>query len=113
MLERLYGFACDVSVFVICAEMMIHLRAKEKYEKYLKVCLALMLAGMVLGHFSRLPQTTFAETETNAIEEKLKNLNEEEMEQAVDLFWERLLFEERNRESLTDAGEGKEVDDQG
>ncbi len=109
--EWICNFVCRLSSFVICAEMLISLRVKEKYEKYLKVCLALMIAGMFLQQLTQTVDTS--ETEAFAMEEMLRELNEEEMEQAVDRFWEKLLLENQNEENPGEDGEGEEMADEG
>lgn len=105
-----YQVICKISIFVICAEVLIQLRAREKYEKYLKVCLALMITGVFLGYILDSSGKLTGTPEIHLMEEELQRLREEEIEQAVDLFWERLLLGQG--EEGPDVGEREETADQ-
>lgn len=53
----------QIAVFMICAQTMIHFRAKESYEKYLKLLVSMMLllllAEPLMGMMGKGSEITF------------------------------------------------------
>ena len=59
MQEQILGTICRVGIFMICAQAMVHFRAQESYEKYLKLLVSVMVmiqlflpVGSLLAHGS-------------------------------------------------------------
>ncbi len=44
MFEELFHTLCQVGIFMLCAQMLMHFRPRESYEKYIKF----LIGGMVL-----------------------------------------------------------------
>lgn len=56
---------CSVGIFVICAQVLVHLRPEKSYEKYLRLLMSLMVLVQILipvvGFFSQRVQEDFQE----------------------------------------------------
>lgn len=54
MFSDLFRSICQVGVFVICAQAIVHFRPKGSYEKYLKVLVSTMVLIQIFLPISRL-----------------------------------------------------------
>lgn len=43
MLQSFFETICRVGIFMICAQAIVHFRAQEEYEKYLKLLVSVMI----------------------------------------------------------------------
>ena len=42
-MEALFQAICKIGIFVICARTIVHFRARETYEKYLRLLVGIMV----------------------------------------------------------------------
>ena len=54
MLTTLKETVCQITVFMICAQAMIHFRPKDSYEKYLRMLLGAMILIQIFQPFCQL-----------------------------------------------------------
>lgn len=118
MLNSLFQAICRVGIFMICAQALIHFRAQETYEKYLKILVSIMILIQLF-----LPVGAFimggdrAETE-EALKQFRREMEEsvnaaEENAAAADAILEQMTLEEvRKRmeaqeEEMAEEAEGQ------
>ena len=54
MPQQFFQIVCRLGIFMVCARLLIHFRAKESYEKYLKLLVSVMILIQLflpLGNF--------------------------------------------------------------
>ena len=54
MITTLKETVCQITVFMICAQAMIHFRPKDSYEKYLRMLLGAMILIQIFQPFCQL-----------------------------------------------------------
>ena len=67
-----------VAVFIICAQTLLHFRAKESYEKYIKLLISMMVLMLLLKPFF----IFFFGTESDFLEQMIAK-HEKELEENV------------------------------
>lgn len=86
MENSLLGGICSVGIFVVCAQVLIHLRPEKSYEKYLKLLMSLMVLVQILmpvaGAFSEESRKNFQ----NRVEDFYQELEERQAD-AREVFW--------------------------
>lgn len=86
----------NMSIFLICAQVLIHLKPKGAYEKYLRLLISVMLLVQLLEPVGRLVGILhpgeLAE-QVQIMEKKLSQVREEswEMEKQTENIWKKLL----------------------
>ena len=43
MAQQFFQIVCRLGIFMVCARLLIHFRAQESYEKYLKLLVSVMI----------------------------------------------------------------------
>lgn len=105
---------CSVGIFVICAQVLVHLRPEKSYEKYLRLLMSLMVLVQILipvvGFFSQRVQEDFQEQVAGfsaELEKRQTDIRQTFMEQER----ERELFRNKAPEETAgiDCQEGEKV----
>ncbi len=66
-----------VAVFLICAQTLLHFRAKESYEKYIKLVISMMLLVLLAGPFLNLFSGSEKKDITQLIEKYERGMKEQ------------------------------------
>ena len=112
MLNSLFQAICRVGIFMICAQALMHFRAQDAYEKYLKMLVSIMILLQLF-----LPVGAFimggdrAETE-EALKQFRREMEEsinaaEENAAAADAILEQMTLEEVRKRMEAQEAEGE------
>lgn len=78
MLTNLFRSICQVGIFMICAQAIVHFRPKADYEKYLKILVSVMIFIQIFlpisSVFSKEGQTDIL-TKVEEFEQRLKQIS--------------------------------------
>ena len=78
MLTNLFRSICQVGIFMICAQAIVHFRPKADYEKYLKILVSVMIFIQIFlpisSVFSKEGQTDIL-TKAEEFEQRLKQIS--------------------------------------
>lgn len=118
MQEQIVGTICRVGIFMICAQAMVHFRAQESYEKYLKLLVSVMVmiqlflpVGSLLAHGSGGEAVRLGALleQMEADMEQIEKQSEE-----AERFLEKMTLEEarsrmegQSRQSVQEAAQGQ------
>ena len=76
MFSDLFRSICQVGVFMICAQAIVHFRPKGSYEKYLKVLVSVMILIQIFLPISRLFSKDIQTDVTAMVREFEQKLNQ-------------------------------------
>ena len=76
MVSDLFRSICQVGVFMICAQAIVHFRPKGSYEKYLKVLVSVMILIQIFLPISRLFSKDIQTDVTAMVREFEQKLNQ-------------------------------------
>lgn len=116
MFSDLFRSICQVGVFMICAQAIVHFRPKGSYEKYLKVLVSVMILIQIFLPISRLFSKDIQTNVTAMVREFEQKLNQsmKGVEQSVassekyaGKMVERQL-DEMQKEQSAEAGQAQE-----
>ena len=99
MLHSFFQAICRVGIFMICAQAILHFRAKEAYEKYLKLLVSTMILIQLLLPIGNLLAGKGGLQAESVLEEFGKELEQEmraaeETAAAADAILEQMTLEE-------------------
>ena len=99
MLHSFFQAICRVGIFMICAQAILHFRAKEVYEKYLKLLVSTMILIQLLLPIGNLLAGKGGLQAESVLEEFGKELEQEmraaeENAAAADAILEQMTLEE-------------------
>ncbi len=99
MLHSFFQAICRVGIFMICAQAILHFRAKEAYEKYLKLLVSTMILIQLLLPIGNLLAGKGGLQAESVLEEFGKELEQEmraaeENAAAADAILEQMTLEE-------------------
>lgn len=105
-----------VAVFIICAQTLLHFRAKESYEKYIKLLISMMVLLLLLKPFLNGGFGTEGDIFAEMVAKYEKELesgmflhwNQEEMEAVVVNMAQEVVSQEGLQESCTQNYENVE-----
>ena len=117
MLHSFFQAICRVGIFMICAQAILHFRAKEAYEKYLKLLVSTMILIQLLLPIGNLLAGKGGLQAESVLEEFGKELEQEmraaeENAAAADAILEQMTLEEiRNYVEREGSGNRIEVEE--
>lgn len=103
MAQQFFQIVCRLGIFMVCARLLIHFRAQESYEKYLKLLVSVMILIQLflpLGNFLSAEKKEAGLKELEGIRQEF----EAELEQAqlqvqeADRMLEQMTLEELQRQ---------------
>lgn len=90
---------CQMSIFMICIQTLIHFRPNDSYEKYLKLLVSVMLLVQIFQPFCQMLSLGSGEDLTRRILFYQESL-EEQMDQALQHTSMEMTLEELSRQEL-------------
>ncbi len=96
MLKELQGTVCQIAIFMICAQAIVHFRAKESYAKYLRMLLGVMILVQIFQPFCQIFFGVTGQELSNSVEQFQADLNKS-MEKAL----EHSAHTEQNLETMS------------
>ena len=116
MAQQFFQIVCRLGIFMVCARLLIHFRAKESYEKYLKLLVSVMILIQLflpLGNFLSAEKKEAGLKELEGIRQEFEAELERAQLQAqeADRMLEQMTLEELQRrveEEREKAQAGKE-----
>lgn len=115
----LFQTICRIGIFMICARTIVHFRARETYEKYLKLLVGIMvliqlflpIGSMLLGSGGQKGAEALARL-GRELEEGMKQAQEEA--EAADALLEQMTLEEvKKRMEEQESGEAGSAEEMG
>lgn len=108
MFQNFFNAICQIGIFMICAQTIIHFRPNKKYENYLKLLVGVMILVQVFLPIIQL----FTSGEMESMEESVKRFEQqlqESMSQAAlrsdEILSQMTLDEMKSLLSTSDADE--------
>lgn len=116
MAQQFFQIVCRLGIFMVCARLLIHFRAQESYEKYLKLLVSVMILIQLflpLGNFLSAEKKEAGLKELEGIRQEFEAELERAQLQAqeADRMLEQMTLEELQRrveEEREKAQAGKE-----
>lgn len=90
---------CQMSIFMICTQTLVHFRPNDSYEKYLKLLVSVMLLAQIFQPFCQIFSLGTGEALTDRVRFYQEAL-EKQMEQALEHTSIELTLEELGRQEL-------------
>lgn len=90
---------CQMSIFMICTQTLVHFRPNDSYEKYLKLLVSVMLLAQIFQPFCQIFSLGSGEDLTDRVRFYQETL-EKQMEQALEHTSMELTLEELSRQEL-------------
>lgn len=90
---------CQMSIFMICTQTLVHFRPNDSYDKYLKLLVSVMLLVQIFQPFCQIFSLGAGEDLTDRVRFYQEAL-EKQMEQALEHTSMELTLEELSRQEL-------------